>query len=89
MRSIVKHVALLCLLLMFWSAVAFVAHHHSKGADSAKCTVCVSAHTVAPKATAHVVKATFTTVSSLRTDPVSVKHLLVVFALSVRPPPAI
>src|SRR5690349_4352508 len=78
MRSIVKHVALLCLLLMFWSAVAFVAHHHSKGADSAKCTVCVSAHTAAPKATAHVVKATFTTVSSLRTDPVSVKHLLVV-----------
>jgi len=89
MRSIVKHVALMCLLLMFWSAVAFVAHHHSKGADSAKCTVCVSAHSAAPKASAHLLKATFAPVSSLRADPVSVKQLLIVFALSVRPPPAI
>jgi hypothetical protein len=89
MRSIVKHVALMCLLLMCWSAVAFVAHHHSKGADSAKCTVCVSAHSAVPKATAHLLKATFTVASSFRVDPVSVKQLLVVFALSVRPPPAI
>jgi len=89
MRSIVKYVALMCLLLTLWSAVAFVAHHHSNGADSAKCTVCVSAHTAAPKATAHFSKATFTAVSSFRADPVSVKQLLAVFALSVRPPPAI
>jgi hypothetical protein len=89
MRSIVKYVALLCLLLMFWSAVAFVAHHHSNGSDSAKCTVCVSAHSAAPKATAHALKASFSEVFNLRAHPSAVKQLLVVFALSVRPPPAI
>ena len=48
MRSSVKCVALLCLLLTFWSAFAFAAHHHSKSTESAKCTVCVAAHSAAP-----------------------------------------
>ena len=89
MRSSVKCVALLCLLLTFWSAFAFAAHHHSKSTESAKCTVCVAAHSAAPKATTNLLKATFTPISTFRADPVSGKQRFMAFALSVRPPPAI
>jgi hypothetical protein len=87
-RSIVKYVALLCLLLTVWSAFALVAHHHSNTTESAKCVVCVVAHSAAPKATAHLVKATFTLIASFQAAPVSAKERFVAFALSVRPPPA-
>jgi len=88
-RSITKYVALLCLVLMVWSAFAFAAHRHSSGAEAAKCTVCVAAHSAAPKATANLLKATFTATSIFRAEPVSAKGRFVVFALSVRPPPAV
>ena len=88
-RFVVKYVALLCLMLTFWSAFAFAAHHHSKGTDAARCTVCVAAHSAAPKATTNLLKATFTPISTFRADPVSAKQRFMAFALSVRPPPAI
>jgi hypothetical protein len=84
----VKYVALMCLALTLWSAVAFAAHHHANGAESAKCTVCVAAHSAAPKATVNPLRATFTPISSFRADPVSAKERFAAFALSVRPPPA-
>jgi hypothetical protein len=89
LRSIVKYVAVMSLLLTFWSAVAFAAHHHSNGTESAKCTVCVAAHSAAPKATTNLLKATFTPIFTFRADPVFATHQFVAFALSVRPPPAI
>jgi hypothetical protein len=88
-RSRVRCVALLCLLLTFCSVLAFAAHHHSKGTEAARCTVCVAAHSAAPKATANLLQATFTPISTFRADPVSAKQRFVAFALSVRPPPAI
>jgi hypothetical protein len=88
-RSILKYVALTCLVLTFWSAVAFAAHHHSNPGESAKCTVCVAAQSTAPRATANLPKATFTPISTFRAAPVSAKDRFVVFALSVRPPPVI
>jgi len=88
-RPILKHVALMCLLLTFWSAIAFAVHHHSNGTESAKCTVCVAAHSAAPRASANLLKATFTAISTFRAEPVSFTHRLVAFALSVRPPPAV
>jgi len=88
-RSISKCVALLCLVLTFWSAVAFAAHHHSNATESAKCAVCVAAHSATPKATANLLKATFAPVSTFRPEPVSAKQHFVAFALSVRPPPAV
>ena len=87
MRSRLKGIALLCLMLTFWSALAFVAHHHSNGADAAKCTVCVAAQSAAPKATANLLKAIFSALSNFQADPVSAKQHFVAFALSVRPPP--
>ena len=89
MRSIVKYLAVMCLLLTFWSAIAFAGHHHSNGTESAKCTVCVAAHSAAPKPNANLLKATFTPVSAFRAEPVCAPHRLVAFALSVRPPPAV
>jgi len=89
MRSRVKCVALLCVMLTFCSAFAFAAHHHSKSTDAAKCTVCVATHSAAPKATANLLQATFTPISTFRAAPVSAKQRFVAFALSVRPPPAI
>ena len=88
-RSIVKYVVVMCLLLTVWSAIAFAAHHHSNGTEAAKCTVCVAAHSAAPKATTSLLKAKFTPISTLLPEPVSAAQNFVAFALSVRPPPAI
>jgi hypothetical protein len=87
-RNIAKCVALLCLVLTFWSAVAVATHHHSNAAGSAKCTVCVAAHTASPGA-AHVATATFTAVSTFRSEPLFFKERVLPFALSVRPPPSV
>jgi hypothetical protein len=88
-RSVVKSLAVMCLLLMFWSAIAFAAHHHSNGTESAKCTVCVAAHSAAPKATVSLLKAKFTPISTFLPERVFAAQSFVAFALSVRPPPAI
>ena len=85
----IKWVTLLCLLLTLWSALAFIAHRHSNGAESAKCAVCVAAHSAAPKAAVQQLKATFTSISIVRSIPLSPKERFVAFALSVRPPPAV
>jgi hypothetical protein len=82
-----KGIALLCLMLTFCTALAFVAHYHSNGADSAKCSVCVAAHSAAPRSTANLLKTTFSPLSTLQTEPVSAKQHVVAFALNVRPPP--
>ncbi len=89
MRSISKRIALLCLLLTFWSAVAFVVHHHSSSTEAVKCTVCVAAHSASPKVTSTLPNRTLVRVSTFRPAPVSAKQRLVTFALSVRPPPAV
>jgi hypothetical protein len=86
-RSIVRSTAIVCLLLTVWSAVAFAAHHHSNGAEAAKCTVCVAAHTAAPRANANVQKVRLTPVFAFQEVPVSTKERFVAFALTVRPPP--
>jgi hypothetical protein len=79
----------MCLMLTFWSAIAFAAHHHSDSTDAAKCTVCVAALSAAPKATASLLKAKFIPVSTFLPEPVPAVQSSVAFALSVRPPPAI
>lgn len=87
MRSWVKSAAVLCLLLTLWSAAAVIAHHHANATESAKCTVCVAAHSAAPRTTTNL-HATFAPVLTLKAEPVSSQGRLAVFALSVRPPPA-
>ena len=89
MRQFSKHIALFCLLLTFWTAYAYVAHHHSNATDSAKCVVCVAAHSAAPKAVSGLTVATFTFVSAYRPEPVSSKQCVLAFALRVRPPPSV
>jgi len=68
--------------------MAFAAHRHPKGTESANCSVCMAAHTAAAKATAHLQKAALSPVFILEAVPVSEKQRFVAFALSVRPPPA-
>jgi hypothetical protein len=89
MQSISKKIALLCLLLTFFSAVALVAHHHSSATDALKCTVCVTAHSAAPKAISALPGRMFVRISTIRPEPVSAKQRLVAFALNVRPPPSV
>jgi hypothetical protein len=89
MRPFSKVVACFCLLLTFWSVFAFAAHHHSNANEAAKCTVCVAAHSAAPKLTARLPKAAFVCISTFRAEPVSAKQSIVAFALNVRPPPAV
>ena len=89
MRSILKSVASLCLVLTVWSAVAFATHHHSSATESVQCAVCIATHAAAPKAPASLFKATLAPVSTFQAKPVSAQRRLVVFALSVRPPPTV
>jgi hypothetical protein len=89
MRSISKKVALFCVLLTIWSAVAFAAHHHSSARDAAKCTVCVVAHSASPEADSILSKAVFVFASVSVLDPVSSKQRLISFSLRVRPPPSV
>jgi hypothetical protein len=78
------------MLLTFWSAMASAAHQHSDATDSARCTVCVAAHSASPKVTTNLPKVTFVPVSTFRPEPVSAKQQrLIVFAQSVRPPPSV
>jgi hypothetical protein len=79
----------MCLLLTFWSAIAFAAHHHSNRAEAAKCTVCMAARSAAPKATASLLMTKFNPTSTFLPEPVFAAQSFVAFALSVRPPPAI
>jgi hypothetical protein len=88
-RPIVKLAAAICLVLTLWSVVTVVAHHHPKGTESATCSVCIAAHSAAPKAGVTVASATFTSISIFRADAVSAKERFIAFALSVRPPPTI
>jgi len=87
-RFVIKSTATFCLLLTIWSAVGFAAHHHSNSTESAKCTVCVAAHTSAPRATAAPQKVTLTHVIAVPAEPLAANEAVVAFALSVRPPPA-
>ena len=90
MQSISKRIAWLCLLLMLSSAIAFVAHHHSETSESARCTVCVAAHSASPAGAARAPRVTFIAVSTFRAEPITfVKRRLTVFALFVRPPPEV
>ena len=86
-RAMLKSVALLCLLLTLGSALAFAAHHHSNPSEAARCTVCVAAHSAAPKANTNLLKTPFSPVFVLQAAPVSSTQRRAAFALSVRPPP--
>jgi len=87
-RRFAKHVAILCLLLTALSALAFASHHHPNGVDSA-CSVCVVAHSAAPKLAAHLPQVIFAPVAAVQTEAVSVQERFLFLRLSVRPPPAV
>jgi hypothetical protein len=89
MRSISRKVALFCLMLTFWSALAFAAHHHSSPTEAAKCTVCIVAHSASPRADSTPRPTTFVVVYTFRAEPLSAKKRFIAFALSVRPPPTV
>jgi hypothetical protein len=89
MRSITKRIACLCVLLTFWSAIAFATHQHSNATEAAKCTVCIAAHSASPKTTSAPLKTKFVAVSTFRAEPAAAKQCLIAFALCVRPPPSV
>jgi hypothetical protein len=89
MRSMSKRIACLCVLLTFWSAVAFAAHQDSTATESATCTLCIAAHSASPKITTTLPRVMFVPVDTFRPEPVSVKQRLTVFVLCVRPPPSV
>ena len=90
MRSVVKQIALLCLLLTVSSAYGIAAHHHSSPADEAQCTLCVVAHSASPIARSTLPNPVRVLVRLILVgEPVSAKQRLIVFALTVRPPPEI
>jgi hypothetical protein len=89
-HSISKKVAVVCLLLTAWSAAALAAHHHhSSATESTRCSVCVTAHSAAPKAVAALPQATFVDASAPLLDTISAQQRLICSALCVRPPPSL
>jgi hypothetical protein len=76
LRSNLKRIAWLCLLLTFESALMFAWHQHSSKTEAAKCTVCVAAHSAAPKATVKLPNTTFVQVVTFRAESVAAKQTL-------------
>ena len=88
MRSVLRPIAWLCLLLTLLSAYSVAAHQHSSFGDEAQCSVCVVAHSASPVATSKVPSTLLVLVVLIvLAEPVSAKQRLVPFALTVRPPP--
>ena len=90
MRSVLRQIAVLCLLLTLLSAYGFAAHHHSSPSDEAQCTICVVAHSASPASSSTLRSTVFVLVLAIvLVEPVSAKQRLLSFALAVRPPPAV
>jgi hypothetical protein len=89
MRSISKGIAFVCILLTTWSAIAFITHRHSSGTESATCSVCVAANSATPNAPSALPHGSVVAISTFRSEPLSTQQRLVIFALSVRPPPQV
>jgi hypothetical protein len=90
MRSVLKPMAWLCLMLTCVSAYSFAVHQHSSLLDEAKCTICVVAHSASPAASSKLPSAMLFLVQFVvLAEPRSAQQRLVPFALNVRPPPAI
>jgi hypothetical protein len=90
MRSVLKPIAGLCLLLMVVSAYGYAAHQHSSALEEARCTVCVIAHSAAPAPVCELPRVFLILIVLLvLAEPLSAKQRLIPFALTVRPPPAI
>lgn len=89
MRSVLKPLAALCILVMFVSAYGFAVHQHSSFSDEAQCTICVVAHSASPTTPSTLLSAVFVLVLAVVVaERVSAKQRLIAFALTVRPPPA-
>jgi hypothetical protein len=84
-----KRVALLCMLLTLWSALAFVYHRHASATEDAQCNVCVVAHSASPQTSFTLHNTALAVASAFRAEPVCSKQRLAIFALSVRPPPSL
>ncbi len=89
MRSIMKRMACLCVLLTVWSAITFATHQHSSATESSSCTVCIAALSASPKATTKLPQVMFVSVSLVRPESVLAKQCPAVLVLSVRPPPSV
>src|SRR5438093_9063197 len=81
MRSNVKRLAVFCTLLMLWSAIAVVAHHHSTKSESVRCTVCVGAHSAAPRAISNRPSPSFVRVSVVHLASSSFSHRINSYAV--------
>src|SRR5678815_3912411 len=68
LRSFVKCVAVLCLVVTFSTTLAIAAHHHSNNNESARCTVCIVAHSASPTAAISLLGTAFTAVSIFRAN---------------------
>lgn len=89
MRSVLKQIAWVGLLLTLLSAFGFAAHQHSSFGDEAQCTICVAAHSASPVAASNLPRVVlFLNLLIVLARPASAKQRLVPFALTVRPPPA-
>ncbi len=89
MRSHLKGIAWLCLLLMVSSAWADVAHHHSSKANASACQVCVAAHSTVPTHASPTPKPELRRTIAVNCRAVGAKQRLISFARYVRPPPTV
>jgi hypothetical protein len=87
MRSLARPIAWLCLVLIFGSAWAVIAHRHSSEAKSSSCQVCVVAHSCAPASVSPSPRPVFPRIVELGYQIIDAKQRLIPFALSIRPPP--
>ena len=89
MRFTLRWLALLCLSLMLWTAVAESTHNHPNKTESTSCSICVVAHSTAPTASASQARPVFAAIGLLQVEEVIAQARLSVFELGIRGPPTV
>jgi hypothetical protein len=87
MRLSSKAIASFCLVLIVCSVLAVALHHHSTSSESAKCSVCVAAHSASPTLDSYEQDDGYIPIATLKQETVAAKQSVIAFALLVRPPP--
>jgi len=89
MRGATKWTALVCMLLMVWTAAAEPMHHHASKASADGCSLCLVAHSATPTPSSNNAKPVLISLGFLQATQVHAPTYLEVFDLAIRGPPAL
>jgi len=84
-----RHIAWVCVALMLFSAASLAFHTHANSIESAKCTVCATAHSACTSPVAQLEQGEFTAVPVVLRESAVFGPQPTTLAQAVRPPPSL